>query len=852
MSKRAKLPSFRPAISIANLFGANPVPAPQSVAAVAAIAAAPPAPQPAPVSPAAAPVLADAPPTASLAAPVTAESNAPGSSADAKPAERSKKRKRDVYKFQPRWLEWFPWLRYDKDERACYCNACQWAKVATGQSRGTFVTMGFVNFHRAVSPEYRKWREAHDRQSQPSQATQPEPPAEDSDEEYVREPVPEPSPTAPAAAASSAAKTAKHTHNYGISDHDSSATHMEAMKKWNARKQSDGSASVAQQLGCQAADTRAYNRRCLGKIIRSIYWLARHKLPHSDNARDLCELVAELGAADLQDFLDENAGFCDYLSHGSVRDWLHWISDAIREPLEASLRASPVFSVMADESMDISSEEQLSIYGRWLVDGTVHEHFLGMGPVVPANARQISDKVLHVLQGIGVDLKRMRGLGFDGASVMSGNRSGAAVRLRCHCTHALYVHCKCHCLNLASLDATKVKSNKGSVAIAKVYTQLFNFWCFFHDHPARAQALARIQGILNDPELKSIKPSDTRWLSYDRAVGVVISTMPSLMTCFENLFAEGDDLANAHRKAMLSHDFVAGTHLLAIVLHILAKTSASLSSSTIDFGQYGSLYRQARDELTAVRDTPDTVRWYPGWPAVFNDTLKPWHAPFTKAADFNDYHQRVAVPYITLLLDCLAKRFQDSPIIEAFQIFDPRNLPADPASVEYGEQHMKVLSDWYARTQTVDTLTNEKDDNGETVRLQGTNPAIFPAADAAQEMKYSWRSFRTFLHRELSGKTMGDVLARMQCSAMSDQFPGMVHLLQTGMTLPVVTASNERSFSVMKLIKSRLRSSMGDDTLEFCMRIAIEGPERLPDAMIAVVLEKFKQAAPVRGRRIIV
>ena len=45
------------------------------------------------------------------------------------------------------------------------------------------------------------------------------------------------------------------------------------------------------------------------------------------------------------------------------------------------------------------------------------------------------------------------------------------------------------------------------------------------------------------------------------------------------------------------------------------------------------------------------------------------------------------------------------------------------------------------------------------------------------------------------------------------------------MALPVGTASVERSFSQMKLIKTCLRSHLSDSNLEHLMKIAIKGPQ---------------------------
>ncbi len=53
----------------------------------------------------------------------------------------------------------------------------------------------------------------------------------------------------------------------------------------------------------------------------------------------------------------------------------------------------------------------------------------------------------------------------------------------------------------------------------------------------------------------------------------------------------------------------------------------------------------------------------------------------------------------------------------------------------------------------------------------------------------------------------------------------MFKLCNIMLTLPVGTATVERSFSQMKNIKTRLRNRLNDTNLERLMRIVIEGPE---------------------------
>ena len=77
-------------------------------------------------------------------------------------------------------------------------------------------------------------------------------------------------------------------------------------------------------------------------------------------------------------------------------------------------------------------------------------------------------------------------------------------------------------------------------------------------------------------------------------------------------------------------------------------------------------------------------------------------------------------------------------------------------------------------------------------------------------------------------------------------FPETWKLLNITMALPVGTATVERSFSQMKLIKTRLRSCLSDSTLEHLMKISIEGPP-LTDVDLNAILDIFKQ----KNRRIL-
>ena len=62
--------------------------------------------------------------------------------------------------------------------------------------------------------------------------------------------------------------------------------------------------------------------------------------------------------------------------------------------------------------------------------------------------RVLSDKILSTLQTFNLDLRMLRGQGYDGAGNMAGKYSGTAALIQQQYPLAVYTHCAAHVLNL--------------------------------------------------------------------------------------------------------------------------------------------------------------------------------------------------------------------------------------------------------------------------------------------------------------------------------------------------------------------------------------------------------------------
>ena len=72
-----------------------------------------------------------------------------------------------------------------------------------------------------------------------------------------------------------------------------------------------------------------------------------------------------------------------------------------------------------------------------------------------------------------IQYQKMVWMGFDGASTFTGKHSGVQAQPKKHAPHAIFVHCHCHKLQLAIVQAAN--SADGIKHVNTTLTALWNF-----------------------------------------------------------------------------------------------------------------------------------------------------------------------------------------------------------------------------------------------------------------------------------------------------------------------------------------------------------------------------------------
>ena len=400
-------------------------------------------------------------------------------------------------------------------------------------------------------------------------------------------------------------------------------------------------------------------------------------------------------------------------------------------------------------------------------------------------------------------------MGFDGASTFSGKRTGVQARLKKHAPHAIFVHCHCHMLQLACVQAANNTSG-----VKHVYTTLTTLWKYFHYSPKRAQSLKEIQNVLELPEFKVIKPSDTRWLAHERCVKAVKASYTALVVTLDNNYQNfHEPEALGLHRALCQFTTIAAIYLLDYILPNVAKLSKTLQTKQLVLSVIYSLVE------AVLKSLDDAITPSANWVLELldsKDNIKQTTGEAISVEKIQAFQQNVGTPFVNFIKENISNRFASHDILSALAIFDPRKVPSPDSShlPTYGKKSIDILLDHYGKEKPALTLNNE-----ETMK----------SALIHSEVHTEWIAFRNLLAKKPKDDTALQLKDLITNEMLNTMFPNLHKLAVVCVTIPVSTASVERSFSQMKLIKTRLRNSLNEGNLSHLMKISIESPETLEE-----------------------
>jgi hypothetical protein len=173
------------------------------------------------------------------------------------------------------------------------------------------------------------------------------------------------------------------------------------------------------------------NRKILVSIVKCLLFLADQNLAlrghdddglpcdmnlHQGNFKNLITFRAEAGDTVLAKHLQACAKNASYLSPRIQNELIIISAHIVRTKLIRELIDKRLFySLLADETSDITGREQLSISVRYVSSEPdasgelIHEVFLGIIPLEDLTAIAVASKICEFLNNIGLSIDRIRG-----------------------------------------------------------------------------------------------------------------------------------------------------------------------------------------------------------------------------------------------------------------------------------------------------------------------------------------------------------------------------------------------------------------------------------------------------------
>lgn len=230
--------------------------------------------------------------------------------------------------------------------------------------------------------------------------------------------------------------------------------------------------SVAVKLNLNVQKQIEENRKKLVPIVNTIFLCGRQNFPlrgHRDdgdliqnsvnnegNFRELLKFRIDAGDDVLKNHLQNCPKNASFISKTTQNDLIDCCASVILDKIVNAIKESKYFSILVDETTDISTSEQLVLCIRYVFHNKVQEDFLKLVIVENTFGFNLSKVILHQLDDLGLNIKYLRGQGYDGGANISGKYQGVQGQILKIQHLTLYTHCASHCLNLSISKACSI------------------------------------------------------------------------------------------------------------------------------------------------------------------------------------------------------------------------------------------------------------------------------------------------------------------------------------------------------------------------------------------------------------
>lgn len=420
--------------------------------------------------------------------------------------------------------------------------------------------------------------------------------------------------------------------------------------------------------------------------------------------------------------------------------------------------------------------------------------------------------IKDILVRCALPLAQCRGQGYDGASNMMGHLRGVATQIKAEEAAAISVHCLAHCLNLCLQDtAKKCVPVRIALDIVMEISKLIRY------SPKRTLVFEQCKQDLSIPGT-SLRPlCPTRWTVRTVAIDAVLRNYPALLEALETIGSEAHDDYGRRANGILAQlerfDTFFGLKFSHLIFSATEQTSNALQGKNTTVQEAIMAANMAKSYLVRQRDNSAFESFYSCTveqaKQYTDDPVVPRYKRSPKRFDggsqphrFTDVHEFYRVQYyevLDLLTEEISRRFDQASLalpaaIEDIMIKAMNNMDESPVKVP------DTVAEVYSKDMNMARLEKQ-------LQMLPDLASTYKSSQSLKALKVT------------SVRTVCEIMQSVPVA--QEMFSEVDKLLRIYLTIPITTATAERSFSALRRIKTYLRSTMSEERLNNAMLLHV-------------------------------
>lgn len=572
---------------------------------------------------------------------------------------------------------------------------------------------------------------------------------------------------------------------------------------------------IRNKLSLERKNQAIQNRKCLIPIIETIIIMGKQNIPlrgHRDsgvlqeesvinegNFRELLRFRIASGDTNLKEHLNNPNLKATYISSQTQNEIITCCGQEILNNILGSIYSSAYYSIIFDETTDVSHTSQMSLIIRYIENEEPHENFVAFIDCHQSNftetvdepiltGKVLAETVLNFLTKYNFDFKRCVGISTDNCSLMLGEQKGAVTHLQKYLPNALKCPCSSHSLNLSISKCNTVQDVRNAVGIIKEVVSFFN-------SSAKRNFVLKCKSA----NLKSL--CETRWVDRHDAVILFRTNLLKIAEALTEIQkwkdTESSSKANCLLHAVTSTNFIVSLYCLSELLSFTVNLSRYLQNKRINRlhaqeiilnvistlkKKRTSCQESFKDLFKAINEICGKLGVNVSMPRVTSRQINRGNPQVTNSEDY--YRITVYIPLLENIIDDLNFRFDSNNfVVFNFDMFLPSVL-SKKSKVDI-KKDIEIFSKYLQGVEGIESSI------------------IFTNLSA--ELELYAKKYEHYNKDESINIMYG------QCN--ESMFPLSKKFLAICLTLPIGVASAERSFSALRRLKTWLRATITQERL---------------------------------------